>query len=378
MIKLGFTGDFCPWGRVEKACTEDTWQSLFADVLPFFEANHLNVIDLECPLTEVKSTISKTGPHLKAAPETAKLLKHLNCTLAATANNHFKDYGPEGMKATYRALEAHDIQWLGSGSNAEQAAKPVIKEFDGVKLALINAAENEWTTTRGSEAGCNPLDLVDLFHTIRKAKLEADQVIVIVHGGHEHYAYPSPRMKKWYRFLVDAGADAVVGHHTHVVSGYEVYKGAPIFYSLGNFCFDWEGLRDHPWNFGLLLRLKVEKNTPVAFEFEFIEQNNHRPGVFRVTDENRYALEQSLAEINRVILDDDQLQEQFQAFAKSQRKLIQTRLQPYRGRLLPRLHKRGWLPSLIDDKKRLLLTNLIRCEAHRDILLETIDPTKTE
>ena len=59
---------------------------------------------------------------------------------------------------------------------------------------------------------------------------------MIVHGGHECYNLPSPRMQKQYLFYADQGADIVVGHHTHCISGYEVYKGVPIYYSLGNFC----------------------------------------------------------------------------------------------------------------------------------------------
>ena len=102
-----------------------------------------------------------------------------------------------------------------------------------------------------------PLIRSAVFYAIEEAKKKADFVVVIAHGGHEHYNLPSPRMKKWYRFFVDAGAHAVVGHHTHIISGYEVYKDAPIFYSLGNFCFDWEGLRNMEWNNGMLVEVKI-------------------------------------------------------------------------------------------------------------------------
>jgi poly-gamma-glutamate capsule biosynthesis protein CapA/YwtB (metallophosphatase superfamily) len=62
----------------------------------------------------------------------------------------------------------------------------------------------------------------------------------------------------------DAGANAVIGHHTHIISGHEVYKEAPIFYSLGNFCFDWEGLRNLPWNKGMIVRLGFEKGKKIS------------------------------------------------------------------------------------------------------------------
>ena len=75
---------------------------------------------------------------------------------------------------------------------------------------------------------------------IQIAKEDNDLVIVIVHGGREHYQLPTPKQRERFRFYADAGADFVVGHHTHCYSGYEIYKGKPIFYSLGNFIFDYK------------------------------------------------------------------------------------------------------------------------------------------
>uniref|UniRef100_UPI00404B92E6 CapA family protein n=1 Tax=Flavobacterium sp. TaxID=239 RepID=UPI00404B92E6 len=209
---------------------------VFETVTPFFMSNDLNVLDLECPMTISKSKIIKTGPHIKSDPNTVVILNHLNCKLVATANNHFKDYGWEGMKETYDSLRNHNINWVGSGENFEEASKVFYWEKNDIKFAFINIAENEWTTTTDENPGCNPLDLVNVFNAIQEAKNKVDFVIVIVHGGHEHYELPSPRMKKWYRFFVDSGASAVIGHHTHIISGFEIYKEAPIFYSLGNFC----------------------------------------------------------------------------------------------------------------------------------------------
>src|SRR5690554_8220427 len=72
---------------------------------------------------------------------------------------------------------------------------------------------------------------------IKEAKATHDKVIVIIHGGHEYYNLPSPRMQKQYRFYAEQGADIIISHHTHCISGKEVYKGVPIYYSLGNFLF---------------------------------------------------------------------------------------------------------------------------------------------
>ena len=376
MISIGFTGDFCPWSRIEDAYVAKTWKPMFETVQPFFLANDLNVLDLECPLTRSKKQIRKTGPHIKAIPETVEILNYLNCKVVATANNHFKDYDAEGMNDTYQVLKNNNIDWLGSGNNFEEASKTYFWEKDNLKFAFINVAENEWTTTHDESAGCHPIDLANVFNQIRDAQKTADFIIVITHGGHEHYELPSPRMKKWYRFFVDAGASAVIGHHTHIISGFEVYNEAPIFYSLGNFCFDWEGLQNLPWNKGMMVRLQFEKEKPIDFELGFFNHNNEKAGVYLMNEEEKKQKLKEVLKINEIIKDDQKLNAAFEAYVKSWKPLMNTWIQPYRGKYLPSLYKRGLLPSIISEDKKLLFTNLIRCEAHRDILLNSINPTK--
>jgi poly-gamma-glutamate synthesis protein (capsule biosynthesis protein) len=377
MISIGFTGDFCPWRRVEEAYLSGNWKHMFETVQPFLTANDLNVLDLECPLTVGEDQIKKTGPHIKALPETAEILNYLKCKVVATANNHFKDYAAAGMQETYYALKNNNIDWLGSGNSFEEASRIYYWEKDNLKFAFINVAENEWTTTYEEDsAGCHPIDLVNVFNHIQEAKKTADFIIVITHGGHEHYELPSPRMKKWYRFFVDAGANAIIGHHTHIISGYEVYKGSPIFYSLGNFCFDWEGLQNKPWNKGMMVRLQFEKNKPIQFDLSFFNQNNENAGVYLMNEEERKLTRAHVEKLNEIIEDDLQLNKSFKDYSKTWKPLMNTWLQPYKGKYMPSLHKRGWLPSLISEEKKMLYTNLIRCEAHRDILLNTINPTQ--
>ena len=96
----------------------------------------------------------------------------------------------------------------------------------------------------------------ELLNMAQEAKANADFLILIIHGGHETYELPSPRMKKLYRWFIDLGVDAVIGHHTHCYSGSEVYKNKPIVYSLGNFIFD-SKIRDASWNYGVFAVLSL-------------------------------------------------------------------------------------------------------------------------
>jgi poly-gamma-glutamate capsule biosynthesis protein CapA/YwtB (metallophosphatase superfamily) len=375
MIKIGFTGDFCPWQRIENCMLESNdWKHLFDSVKPFFDKNDFNIMELECPLTNNGKKITKTGPHINSNPVTAEIISYLNCKLVATANNHFFDYGIEGLKNSYNTLNKFNIEWMGSGFNLAEASKPIIKSIGDLKFGLINIAENEWTTTFGEEPGCNPIDLADIFNQIVILKNKVDFIIINVHGGHENYELPSPRMKKWYRFFIDAGANAVIGHHTHIISGYEVYKDSPIFYGLGNFCFDWYFTKDKPWNFGMMVRLNFEKNKPITFDIEFIEQNNHKVGVFLLKDTK--ILMNKIEEINLIISNNMLLNQSFNKFIQNCKPTINTWIQPYKGNILPRLHKKGLLPNLMGQNKKLLLSNLVRCESHRDILLGSITKIK--
>src|SRR6185369_4870371 len=96
-------------------------------------------------------------------------------------------------------------------------------------------------------------------------------VIVIIHGGHEYYHLPSPRMVKQYRFYAENGADAIIGHHTHCTSGYEVYKNVPIFYSLANFLFTLNS-KHECWYTGLILQLEISQHKDISFELYPIKQ----------------------------------------------------------------------------------------------------------
>ena len=122
----------------------------------------------------------------------------------------------------------------------------------------------------------------------------------------------------------------------------------------------------------MLLRLLFEKGKSVAYEIEYIEQNSATVGVRLVDEAQKGILEKKICELNDVIADDAKLEKAFVEYLSTWNPLINTWIQPYKGKFLPGLHKRGLLPSLIGSDKKLLLANLVRCESHRDVLLSSI------
>ncbi len=371
-IKILFTGDFCPQLRIHELVEQERYDLIFNDFKKELDGNDLNIVDLECPLTVEIKTIHKTGPHLKASPKVINALKFAGVNVVAMANNHIKDYRSEGLLETIQHCKNAGIATMGVGSNLKEARAPYYIELKGIRIAILNITENEWSNTQGDESGANPLDLVKNFNDIQEAKEKSDVVIVVFHGGNEFYELPSPRLKETFRFFVDAGASAVIGHHTHIVSGYEIYKGSPLFFSLGNFCFDWPGQRNSFWNIGFAVRLKFVKDREVSFDILPFKQNDDVAGVHALSTAEREKFDANIVRLNAIIADDDMLNEKFTAFCEEKKIIYQIYLEPYRNNLLASLYKRGLIPSFFSKQKKRLHLNIIRCESHRDVLLQIL------
>ena len=372
IIKILFTGDFCPHLRIENLAIEGNYKAVFNDFIKEFEGNDLNVVDLECPLTLRTSQIEKTGPHQKANPKTIDLLNEINVGLVAMANNHILDYGVEALTETIDLCKKNGIITIGVGNDLTAARLPVIKEIKGIKIGFLNFCESEWTIAKEDSPGANPLDLIENYYAIQALKQKADKIIIIAHGGNEFYHLPSPRIKKTYRYFIDAGADAVISHHTHCYSGYEIYKKAPIFYGLGNFIYDWPDKVNDNWNVGYLVRLIIKEQ--IDFEIVPFKQNNGTEiGVNYLTNEENQQFFERLKRLTNIIDDDELLEMEFQKLCEQQGDFYTLYFEPYRGKILNALRIRKLLPGLFSKRKKMLQLNVTRCESHRDILLNTME-----
>lgn len=356
--------------RVEDLARKREFGSVFNDFMDVFQGNDLNVVDLECPLTLYASPRRKTGPHQKAHPDGVKLLKHAGIHLAAMANNHILDYGTEGARDTLKLLMANGIRTVGIGITLEEAGKPYSVNLKGKRIAILNVADNEFLTSPDGYFVCNHIDPVRCFHSIRQTRADHDYLIVIAHAGNEFYELPSPRTKLLYRGMIDAGADAVISHHTHAFSGYEAYQSGHIFYGLGNFIYDWPGKRNTGWNMGYVVRLNIADHAD--FEVIPLKQGNEEPGVFHLNSEESEVFRQEIVRLNGIIADDEQLEQKFQEYCESVFPMYDAFLEPYFGKYVTALRKRGLFPRLVSKRKRLLYLNLIRCDSHREVLLRLL------
>lgn len=370
IVRLLITGDFCPINRVEIMALNKNFEAIFNDFIDVLRNNDLNITDLECPLTKSKSRRLKYGPHQKAHPECVEILKYADIRLATMANNHIMDFAEGGVRDTLELCKMNEIDFIGIGGDLKEAAKPYSKSIKGKNIAILNCADNEFITTPDGTFTCYPFNLINLYYDISSVKASHDYVIVIVHAGNEYYELPSPRTKKLYRFLIDQGVDAIISHHTHVFSGYEVYKSKPIFYGLGNFIYDWPGKINSTWNKGYVVRLLLSDS--IDFEIIPLKQGNEIPGVFHLEAEENEDFCSKIARINEVIGNERQLEIEFQNYCNSVFPMYEAFLEPNFGRYIGYLRKRGMFPRLISRKKKMLLLNIARCESHLDVLLRLL------
>ncbi len=190
-------------------------------------------------------------------PSAAKALKATGFDVVSLANNHILDYGVEALSDTMRYLKEAGIEAVGAGLNYNGANQPKILEVEGIKLAFL-AYTNLYPKSLvagESEAGVSDFDLEKVKESILGVRDLVDLVIVSWHWGEEYKTKASDLQGKIAKEMVDAGADLVVGHHPHVPQEVEQYKGAWIFYSLGNFVFDQNFSKETMG--GLLIKARV-------------------------------------------------------------------------------------------------------------------------
>ena len=370
-ISILITGDYCPINRIEAFSEKNDLQSIFNDFLPFIADADLAITNFECSATNSNSPIQKSGPSLRVNPNALNVLKDAGFGLVTLANNHIMDYGKVGIKDTIKYCEQFSLDFVGIGKDNAESREFFIKNIKGIKIAILNIAENEFGTTLGNVYGAAPLNIVQNYNDIVNAKKIADYVFVIIHGGHEMYQLPSPRMVETYRFFVDVGADAVVGHHTHCFSGYEVYKNKPIFYSIGNFMFDNLSNRTDLWCDGMALNFHLTK-TDIQFELIPYQQNSNKVGVHLMNQFEKNKFYEKLKELNEIIIDSKLLSEKFNTYCNEVKNMYNSFLEPFSNRWFSALQNRNLLPSFYSIQKKKILLNVFRCEAHRDVMIKTL------
>lgn len=179
----------------------------------------------------------------RAKPERIAVLEELGTDIVLLANNHVFDYGAEAFEDTLFTLEEAGISYVGAGRNLEEACRPHYFEYEGIRIAYVAAtkAEKYKLTPEAGEDSPGVLRCYEeelFLRVIKEAAAEADYVVASVHFGTEYENMADDSQRELAYAMIDAGADAVIGSHAHVIQGMEFYKEKPIIYNLGNFWFN--------------------------------------------------------------------------------------------------------------------------------------------
>jgi hypothetical protein len=350
---------------------------LSIEVIDLFKNADYRILNLESPICEdnVNNKIIKTGPHLRTSSHAViPVLKRLSVDLVTMANNHILDYGTKGLKETFEILNKFDIGNVGAGNNLYEAQQLYTIEKNGIRIAILNFAENEWSIAEEDKAGANPLDIIDNVNQIKAAKATHDKVICIIHGGHEYYHLPSLRMVKQYRFYADNGADAIINHHTHCIGGHEVYKNTPIVYSLGNFLFTYDSNYES-WYNGLLSKLSIAKDGPINLTLIPIRQLRTNFLLRLLDSVEEQAVFEQIFIYNKIIAVEKLLRTEWENFISSKQGItaIFSPLSSLSGRFIKSINYRFGVNQIILGERFLkTIFNYIRCEAHRDLMTSVL------
>lgn len=216
-------------------------------IQPFLKSFDFVMANLESPLTNSSDSLLYQKYIFKTTPDIASILADVGITAVTLANNHMLDYGVTGLLDTLTSLSNAKVLYAGAGKNEITASLPVLHQLGSSRIAVLcytQICSKEMIAK--NNPGVNFFELEKAKKDIQKYRF-CNTVIVNIHWGNEYFYYPSSKQIDMAHALIDAGADAIVGHHPHVYQGIEIYKNKPIVYSLGNFLFGsiHEGINDN-------------------------------------------------------------------------------------------------------------------------------------
>ena len=263
-IKIAFVGDVMldevPGQFIKKG------KDPFKAFETLFASSDIAIANLECAVGTTGKPEDKPftfGAHPRVIPI---LKKHFSAV--SLANNHSADYGDKAFADMLNLLDKGGLKYFGGGRDIKSAHEPAILKVNGKTIAILGYVEffPRSFEALDDRAGTAWSEDEYVVYDIKRAKeyYKADYVITFPHWGIEHEKIASPRQVALARLMIDSGADAVIGGHPHVTQNIEVYKGKPIFYSLGNFVFN--GFDGDESTTGWAIQLKLSANSDITWD----------------------------------------------------------------------------------------------------------------
>ena len=353
-MKALLLGDISPTKNTSELFAAGKVDELFTDTRELFVGNDINLVNVECALTDHEQGIEKFGPCIKTPPSSAKTLAELGVNYACLSNNHVFDFGKQGALDTIKALGEANITYTGFGMNYEDSRRDLVIENNGERIVIICVCEHEYSYALEDRMGSRPFDEFETMLDIRRAKESADRVIVTYHGGKEQCEYPSPRLRKACRAMAAHGADVVLCQHSHCIGCYEEYEGCHILYGQGNFHFVFVNDDTLPENWHDSLAVKYDT---VSDEIEFIPVTEGENGEIRLAKGEEATRIMNAFEARNKELANGEWKKGWHAFCE--------RKAPHYIRAITR----AYAPET-PEKYNHLFAHYLDCEAHSDVWRE--------
>lgn len=215
----------------------------FQSIEPPLGSADLSVVNVEMAISDRGTPHHKTYV-FRAPPSAARRIAAGGVRIANLANNHAMDYGGDALADTVDLLEGAGVATIGAGRDIDEAYRYRILTTDGgvsvafVGASLIVPSNFAAGSSTPGVASAHPPDLARVLDTVRAAVAAADAVVAIVHWGIERDPCPDDAQRLLARQLLDAGADAVIGHHPHVLQPVVFTGEKLVAFSLGNFIWE--------------------------------------------------------------------------------------------------------------------------------------------
>lgn len=247
-ITLEFTGDvnfaegYVTTKHMDK-CPGGIYDCFSPELLEEMNSADIMMVNNEFTYSKRGTAIQGKAYTFRADPSRVENMKVFGTDIVNLANNHVYDYGPEALLDTIDTLDRAGIPHVGAGANIKEASKPYYFVCNGRKIAIVSATQIERSynytkeateTTPGVLKSLDPSKFVEV---IKEAKKSSDYVIVNIHWGTEGDSNFGRDQKNLAVAFARAGADVIIGGHTHCLQGFDFVEGVPVIYSLGNFWF---------------------------------------------------------------------------------------------------------------------------------------------
>ena len=193
----------------------------FRNTWHIFEADDVTIANFEGTLTDSTKAGNNNKYQFRAPPSHVEVLKRGSVEMVTLENNHILDFGQKGLEDTKAALDAAGVEWAYGDHFAQYSV-------DGFVVGLL---------AYQTFGGTHDRIIARLPDDIQRARTACDFIVVYYHWGSEEDYYPNSNQLRLGRATVDAGADLVLGAHSHRINPIELYNGKYIVYSLSNFSF---------------------------------------------------------------------------------------------------------------------------------------------